>query len=173
MARKITPNNFEAFTLYRIYYGDDIVYVGRTMQPLQTRIHGHLFNKPMHRKIDIEQVTKVEYSTYKTKADMYLYEVYFINLYQPSLNRDDLAHDNLTVTLPDVTWTEFTTPLWDKWCEQIAAIKREEVTARQKEISYQEKKHLLREKLHNGEISEDEFWERLYTKGGVDTDALI
>ena len=39
------------FTLYRIYYGDDIVYIGRAKQPLQNRIRGHLFAKPMHRTI--------------------------------------------------------------------------------------------------------------------------
>lgn len=30
------PANFGGFTLYRIYCGDCIVYLGRTMQPLKT-----------------------------------------------------------------------------------------------------------------------------------------
>lgn len=29
--------------LYHIYYGDMLMYVGRTHQPLPRRIHGHLF----------------------------------------------------------------------------------------------------------------------------------
>lgn len=40
-------------TLYRIYYGDIIVYVGRTNQPLSTRIRGHLFKRPMHRTLNV------------------------------------------------------------------------------------------------------------------------
>ena len=79
------PDNFAGFTLYRIYYGDSIVYLGRTMQPLQNRIRGHLFKKPMHREICIEQVSKIEYATFKSQADMNLYEIYFINLWHPGL----------------------------------------------------------------------------------------
>lgn len=40
-------------TLYRIYYGDIIVYVGRINQPLSTRIRGHLFTRPMHRTLNV------------------------------------------------------------------------------------------------------------------------
>lgn len=51
----------QGFLVYRVWYGDTLVYVGRTKQPLQDRIRGHLFQKPMHRTIAIEQVTKIEY----------------------------------------------------------------------------------------------------------------
>lgn len=50
----------QGFLLYRIWYGDTLAYLGRTKQPLQTRIHGHLFKKPMHRSIAINLVTKIE-----------------------------------------------------------------------------------------------------------------
>lgn len=52
----------QGFLIYRIWYGDCLVYVGRTKQPLQSRIRGHLFSKPMHRTVNIEQVTKIEYA---------------------------------------------------------------------------------------------------------------
>ena len=113
------PDNFGGFTLYRIYYGDNLVYLGRTKQPLQNRIRGHLFKKPMHRELHIEQISKIEYSTFQTEADMYLYEIYFINLWHPPLNRDDKATDNLTVMLPPVEWKLFETKLWDKWKREI------------------------------------------------------
>ena len=29
------PKDFAGYTLYRIYYGDTMVYLGRTTQPLQ------------------------------------------------------------------------------------------------------------------------------------------
>lgn len=46
----------QTFLLYRIYYGDTLIYIGRTKQLLQSCILGHLFAKPIHRTIAIEQV---------------------------------------------------------------------------------------------------------------------
>ena len=68
----------QGFLIYRIWYGNCLVYVGRTKQPLQSRIRGHLFSKPMHRTVNIEQVTKIEYAELGSEADMNLYEIYFI-----------------------------------------------------------------------------------------------
>ena len=61
------------FVLYRIYYGENIVYIGRTKQPLQDRIRGHMFKKPMQRSISIDNVSKIEYAEFQTEADMNLY----------------------------------------------------------------------------------------------------
>lgn len=89
----------QGFILYRIWYGNDLVYLGRTKQPLQTRLHGHFFKKPMHRSISINLVTKIEYAMFPTESDMNLYEIYFINLWKPALNIDDKCKDELTVLL--------------------------------------------------------------------------
>ena len=152
------PANFAGFTLYRIYYGEHIVYLGRTMQPLQNRIRGHLFKKPMHREICIDQVSKIEYATFQTQADMYLYEIYFINLWRPPLNKDDKASDELTVSLPEVEWKLFTTPLWDKWKREIEEKDTAAANQRKAEIEALEKKQELRRKWHAGEITEDEYY---------------
>ena len=109
----------EKHTLYRIWYGDTLVYVGRTNQPLQTRIRGHLMAKPMHRTIDINQVTKIEYHEFDTEADMNLYEIYMILTLHPPLNVDDKTRDYPTVTLPAIDWQIFSTPLWEKWKQKI------------------------------------------------------
>ena len=153
------PANFGGYVLYRIYYGEHIVYLGRTMQPLQNRIRGHLFKKPMHRAIYIEQVSKIEYATFQSEADMYLYEIYFINLWKPALNRDDKAYDELTVALPEVEWTQFQTSLWGKWRKEIAQ-KDEEIEegiARKKAAF--EKDRVMRQKRRDGEITDEEYWE--------------
>lgn len=107
-------------TLYRIYYGDIIVYVGRTNQPLSTRIRGHLFKKPMHRTLNINQISKIEYVEFESEADMNLYEIYYINLLKPALNCDDKVKDELTVKLPEVEWKEAYFKLWDKWKKEIS-----------------------------------------------------
>ncbi len=146
-----------AFTLYRIYYGDMLMYLGRTKQPLQDRIRGHLFKKPMHRSIDIEFVTKIEYATFKSEADMNLYEVYFINLWKPPLNIDDKCRDELTVSLPDVEWKPFQTKLWDKWKKEIE-IRCDKYRMRKQEKAAQlELRRVMRAKLHQGEISHESY----------------
>lgn len=109
----------KGFILYRIYYGDHIVYVGRTKQPLQARIHGHMFTKPMHRSIDIHNVSKIEYTSLQTASDMNLYEIYYINLWKPELNVDDKEKDQLTIHLPELQWQEFVPANWDNWKTQL------------------------------------------------------
>ncbi len=105
----------KGFILYRIYYGDWIAYLGRTKQPLQSRIRGHMFAKPMHRAIDIHNVSLIEYTKLTTEADMNLYEIYLINLWKPPLNVDDKAGDELTIVLADLQWQEFRPTNWEEW----------------------------------------------------------
>lgn len=151
------PANFAGFILYRIYYEDRIVYIGRTMQPLQNRIRGHLFKRPLHREIDIDKVTRIEYAILPSQADMYLYEIYFINLWKPALNKDDKAADDLTITLPEVEWKKFTTPLWRKW--QFIIHENDIRYRNEKELKIQhfELQKEMRAKFRNGEISRIEY----------------
>lgn len=105
----------QGFILYRIWYGNCLAYLGRTKQPLQARIRGHMFAKPMHRTINIHNVTKIEYAEFHSEADMNLYEIYFINLWKPPLNVDDKAKDELSISLPDCEWAEFIPKNWEQW----------------------------------------------------------
>lgn len=105
----------KGFILYRIWYRDFIAYIGRTKQPLQARIRGHMFAKRMHRAIDIHNVSKIEYTTLPTEADMNLYEIYLINRWKPPLNVDDKAKDDLTIRLPELEWQEFQPVNWEEW----------------------------------------------------------
>ena len=63
-------SKIQGFILYRIWSGDVLVYLGRTKQPLPSRIHGHLFKKPMQRSISINLVTKIEYAEFQTEAEI-------------------------------------------------------------------------------------------------------
>ena len=147
----------QGFLVYRVWYGDTLVYVGRTKQPLQDRIRGHLFQRPMHRTIDIAQVTKIEYAEFKTEADMNLYEIYFILKEHPPLNVDDKAKDFPTVELPPVEWKEFSTMLWDKWTDELErkASERERLLRRYHQIP--EDIRVVRSKYRTGEIDIDEY----------------
>ena len=66
-------------TIYKIYYKQGLAYIGRTRQKLSDRMRGHFFKKPMHREIDIEAVTLIEYVELPSVADMYCYEILLIN----------------------------------------------------------------------------------------------
>lgn len=147
----------QGFLVYRVWYGNALVYVGRTKQPLQDRIRGHLFQRPMHRTIDIAQVTKIEYAEFKTEADMNLYEIYFILKEHPPLNVDDKAKDFPTVELPPVEWKEFSTRLWDKWTDELErkAGEREKLLRRYHQIP--EDIRVVRSKYRTGEIDIDEY----------------
>ena len=162
-------SKIQGFILYRIWYGDVLVYLGRTKQPLQSRIHGHLFKKPMQRSISINLVTKIEYAEFQTEADMNLYEIYFINLWKPPLNIDDKCKDELTVHLPDVEWQIFTTPLWDKWKREIAAVDKEYQMRRQEKAAKLEMYRIMRRKWHSREITEEEYYKYLDCGEGENT----
>lgn len=151
------PRKFGGFVLYRIYYGNTLVYLGRTLQPLQDRIRGHLFKKPMQRELDINQITKIEYTTLQTEADMYLYEIYYINLWHPPLNKDDKSHDNLTVSLPELKWEKFETKLWEKWKEQIHKIDKDAEEARKRKLEHFNAMTELKRQRRAKEITEEEY----------------
>lgn len=144
-------------TLYKIYYGDTLVYLGRTNQPLQTRLRGHFFKKPMHRTIDINQVSRIEYAEFPTEADMFLYEIYLINLLKPTFNVDDRAQDNLTIALPEKVFKEFECSLMDKWKSELKAQENEWQNLKDEYYSIPEKISILRMQYKSGEISEEEF----------------
>lgn len=144
--------------LYRIYYGDDLVYLGRTKQKLQDRIRGHLFKKPMHRNIAINLVTKIEYAEFQSEADMNVYEVYFINLWKPPLNVDDKCKDDLTIVLPEIEWKLFETSLWNKWVKRIEEQDNQYEMRKQEKQAKFEMLPVMRNKYHNGEIDADIYY---------------
>jgi len=129
----------EKFTLYKIYYCDNLVYLGRTKQPIATRLRGHFFKKPMHKVIDIAQVSRIEICNCKTQADMFLYEIYYINKLKPLLNCDDKSKDELTVYLPELGFEEYTPPKMTIWKEQILEIDKAYKLKKQKEAENRKK----------------------------------
>jgi excinuclease UvrABC nuclease subunit len=155
-----------AFTLYKIYYKnnkneDILVYVGRTKRRLQDRIRGHVFSKPMHRTIDIDQISKIEYCETQTEADMNLYEIYYILAEKPPLNIDDKTKDYPTISLPPLTFKQFTTPLFEKWKNKIHENEKDYQHKTKTLKTLQEQKRIIRNMYHMGTISEFEMEDRL------------
>lgn len=149
----------KGFILYKIYdENSGLLYLGRTKQDLQSRLRGHFFKKPMHRSLNIERVTKIEYAEFPSEADMFLYEVYLINRLKPPLNIDDKAHDELTVELPEVQFNEFDCKLMEKWKDAIAEQTRTDEFKRSERAAAQEMLAIMRRQWHKGEISEEAYY---------------
>lgn len=107
------------YILYKIYYGDELVYVGRTKQELKQRLRNHFFGgNAMTKKLDILRTSRIEYHICESEADMNLLEVYLICLWKPVLNKDDKPHDNLTIYLPEPQFYQYFDPIIDKWKEK-------------------------------------------------------
>ncbi|WP_298021074.1 hypothetical protein [uncultured Dysosmobacter sp.] len=153
-------NRIQGFILYKIFCGSTLVYLGRTKQPLASRLRGHFFQKPMHRVIDISLVTKVQYARFQTEANMNLYEIYFILTLHPPLNVDDKAGDYPTVTLPEVEWTDYWPPLMEKWLKEIGerTTRYEKLRLRQSKILMEQ--HELRVQRRSGALDEESYWQR-------------
>jgi len=150
--------NPKGHILYRIFYDDDLVYLGRTNQPLNTRLRGHFINRPMQRKLECNSVTKIEYINFSAEADMNLYEIYFINKYKPPLNCDDKARDDLTVSLPEPEWVDHWPDRMSIWLQEL-----KERDARIEKISRAQIRicaeglPTLRKNYHDGKITEEQY----------------
>ena len=159
----MSKNTTKNFTIYKIFSETGLIYIGRTKLPLQTRLHGHFFKKPMHREIDIECVTKIEYANLKTEADMFLYEIYYINKFKPPLNRDDKARDLLTIELPDVEFLEYNCPLMTKWKKQLSQNDREYYEKQNKKRQIEEERLEMRRQIFSRTDIDIEEKRELYT----------
>lgn len=169
MSRK-AAQKVQGFILYRIFYGTELVYIGRTKQPLQDRLRGHFFQKPMHRTISIEMVSRIQYAEFTTEADMNLYEIYFILTCHPPLNVDDKTRDYPTVTLPDVEWKDWSAPIFDRWKAEVAERMSgaEKMRLRHRQII--EEIRVVGGLFRAGEITEDEKYDRLEALRAEQTD---
>ncbi|MCX4336862.1 MAG: GIY-YIG nuclease family protein [Bacteroidales bacterium] len=121
--------------MYKVFYkgadGEFIAYLGRTKQRINARLRGHFKQLPMHKMIDIFSVSRIEVAECKTEADMFLYEIYYINKYKPTLNKDDKSKEKLTIELPELDFkTLHNEEIMEKWKNEIAgereAAKRKE-----------------------------------------------
>jgi hypothetical protein len=112
----------------------------------------------MMRKIDPRDVTRIEYAVFASRADMNLYEIYYIEKQKPPLNFADKHTDKLTVALPDVDFVEHRCKLLGKWRAEIER-KEQCEAARKKEVMDAEiQKRELRRQFHDGIVSKENYY---------------
>lgn len=80
---------------------EEIIYIGLTSRPIQRRIKEH----------EVEELQKetyrIEYAKVMTEADMRMYELYYINKYNPKFNVRDLYVDGNQITLPELNFVPY------------------------------------------------------------------
>lgn len=80
---------------------EEIIYIGLTSRPIKKRIKEH----------EVEELQKetyrIEYAKVKTEADMRMYELYYINKYNPKFNVRDLYVDGNQITLPELNFVPY------------------------------------------------------------------
>ena len=150
-------------TLYKIHYAHGLAYIGRTNQKLSDRLRSHFFKKPMHREIDIDAVTLIEYAELPSVADMYCYEILLINALKPMYNHSDRARDELSNELATLCsrleFRPWESPLMEKWKTQIAERDRAAEAERKAEIAREIEQREMRRKRRASEITEDEYYD--------------
>lgn len=150
------------FTLYKIYYSTDhnedvLVYIGRTKQPLNRRLHNHFFKTPMVRSLNLHQVSRIEFASFKTEADMNCMEIILINRYKPALNKDDKANDELTIEFPECDFLPFDCPHISRWKKEIEERQRLFVEHQNKKATLlEEHRNKRREIFSNAKMSSEE-----------------
>lgn len=84
----------------------EVLYIGSTKR-LKFRMKSH-FSKVSHLPKDLySNIHKIEYYSFKdNSANMYMYEVFYINKYTPTYNKKDKG-ERLTLELPDIKWEDF------------------------------------------------------------------
>ena len=92
---------------------------------------------------------------------MNLYEIYFILTRHPPLNVDDKTRDYPTVTLPDVEWKDWYSPIFERWKKEIAERVSDAEKKRMRYKAITEEIRVVRGLYRTGEISEDEKYDRL------------
>ena len=88
------------YTVYRVYYGDRVVYVGRTSQDISRFVNSMIMGKS---KLDIDRITDIDSHEFVNDADSRLYCLYETVRLKPELNID-VANDDPLVSLPDIGW---------------------------------------------------------------------
>lgn len=146
--------------LYKIYSENGLIYIGRTKYPLENKLREHFFKTPSTKAINIECITKIEYSVFHTEADALLYEDYYINLLKPPLNHDRKSKEPLSISLPETMWYPFESKRIDEWKDEISENNLQDKNREllQKTL-VKERKHKKREIFLRTDISQKEKYE--------------
>jgi len=96
------------YYLYRFNDIDkNIIYIGRT-NSIDSRLKQHFSENGHLPKECYEEVFSIDYAEVDTKNEMYLYEIYLIDLIKPKWNTANIYNEpSMDLRLPDLNWKRF------------------------------------------------------------------
>ncbi|OPH61750.1 hypothetical protein BC351_00470 [Paenibacillus ferrarius] len=108
--RRVRENKKDNVTYYIYRFinkNGEVIYVGKTVQPIKNRMGVH-FGFSGHLKLECyEQKESIEYITLKSRIDMNIKEMYYIGKWKPVFNSDynKLYHEEMTIKInEDDNW---------------------------------------------------------------------
>ena len=94
------------YFLYRfLNKNNNIIYVGKTTNPMKKRMNRHRHCP----KQCYQERTKVLYAELETKADLFIYEVYYINKYMPKYNKATKYKKQPQSKIIGLVWKDYET----------------------------------------------------------------
>lgn len=85
----------DKYYVYRFLNSEsEVVYVGKTKQPLEKRILIHFGNSGHLRKDQISMVTRIEFLELGSRIEMDIVELYYINKWKPAFNTQSKYDDD-------------------------------------------------------------------------------
>lgn len=94
---------------------NEILYIGKTIQTLSNRLSGH-YHLPEE---CYSSTRKIEFAECNSKADLSIYESYYINKFKPIYNTDLKYDDELTIILPELFWNIYEDSKNEKYCKSL------------------------------------------------------
>lgn len=82
---------------------NNVIYVGLTSRPLKRRVKEHSIEQLQ------SETDHIDFAMVPSEADMRMYELFYINKYQPKYNKRDLYKDGNTINLPELTFQPYLT----------------------------------------------------------------
>src|SRR5690625_10506 len=121
----------------------DVLYVGKTIN-LSDRISTHISGRG-HLPKEVSNSTRyVEVKKYKTKLDMDIHELYYINKLRPKYNKKDVQTEEMSTTLDDGMSWELYKEVGGKGAELEDKIKQLKDTVQALKKELQEKDNMIK-----------------------------
>jgi len=133
-----------SFYVYRLLNeARDVLYVGKTIN-LSDRINTHISGRGHLPKEVSNSIRYVEVKKYKTKLDMDIHELYYINKLRPKYNKKDVQTEEMTTTLDDGMSWELYKEVGGKGAELEDKIKQLKGTVQALKKELQEKDNVIK-----------------------------
>lgn len=152
---------------------EKIIYIGRT-ENLNDRLTKQHFTIRGHLSQECyKEVKKVEVAELRSRSEMKMYEIYFINKNNPKYNVIDNKQDEFQFQLPDVEWVEFTGKKEASHTEEVSKLEKKVEKLKVEVKEYKSREKVIQEesgKLFDMTLRRVQIMDYILKRAGVDYD---